>query len=167
MKRLLQLVFLVSIVFILNPESYAQPQLWGMLPNGGDTESGIIFKTDFDGSNFQQVHDFLKYNGKRPMGNLIQASNGKFYGVTEGGFDSFCGVLFEFDAETNTYIIKYDFYDMSSGMGYGVEGSLIQASNGKLYGTTLHGGANGDGVLFEFDLQTDTYTVKVDSTFNY
>ena len=162
MKRLLQLVFLVSIVFILNPESYAQPQLWGMLPNGGDTESGIIFKTDFDGSNFQQVHDFLKYNGKRPLGNLIQASNGKFYGVTEGGFDSFCGVLFEFDAETNIYIIKYDFYDMSSGMGYGVEGSLIQASNGKLYGTTLYGGANGDGVLFEFDLQTDTYTVKVD-----
>jgi uncharacterized repeat protein (TIGR03803 family) len=133
-----------------------------MLPTGGDTESGIIFKTDFDGSDFQQIHDFLKYNGKRPMGNLIQASNGKFYGVTEGGFDSFCGVLFEFDAETSTYIIKYDFYDISSGMGYALEGSLIQASNGKLYGTTLYGGANGDGVLFEFDLQTDTYTVKVD-----
>ena len=37
-------------------------------------------------------------------------------------------------------------------------GSLIQASDGKLYGMTSHGGSNGYGVIFSFDPSTSTYT---------
>jgi len=38
----------------------------------------------------------------------------------------------------------------------------MQATNGKLYGMTTNGGANDLGVLFEYDITTDTYTEILD-----
>ena len=37
-------------------------------------------------------------------------------------------------------------------------GSLIQASDGKLYGMTNGGGSNNVGVIFSYDLSSSTYT---------
>ena len=156
------LVFILVICF-LTPHLIAQPKLWGNLPHGGSTESGSIYEINLDGNDFQQICDFSKFNGRRPRGNLLLADNGKFYGLANGGFGPFGGVLFEYDAETNAYIVKHDFFDPETGMSASVsEGSLIQASNGKLYGVTQSGATNYDGELFEYDLQTNTYSVKVE-----
>jgi uncharacterized repeat protein (TIGR03803 family) len=163
MKNAVIFSILIFVMFLLNPRAEAQPKLWGTLPHGGNTESGIIYEISLDGSDFHQNYDFLKFNGRRPQGNLLLADNGKFYGMAGGGFGPFGSVLFEYDAETNAYIVKHDFFDPETGMSASAaEGSLIQASNGKLYGVTQSGATNYDGELFEYDLQTNTYSVKVE-----
>ena len=68
----------------------------------------------------------------------MQASNGKLYGLTEFGGTNNLGVLFEYDISTSTYTKKIDF----DGANHGSEpkGTLLEASNGKFYGTTTKGG---------------------------
>ena len=95
-----------------------------------------------------------------PVGHLIQADNKKLYGMSNSGGQYGGGVLFEWDPATGTYSKKLDFE--LPGRGVDPEGSLLQASNGKLYGMTRLGGVYGRGVLFEWDLATEVYNAVVD-----
>ena len=72
------------------------------------------------------------------------------------------GVLFQYDPATSIYTKKLDFTGDANGRH--PFGSLIQASDGKLYGMTLSGGTNDLGVLFQYDPVTSTYTKKLDLT---
>ena len=151
------------VVFLLLQSIITQAQnteLWGMSSWGGGYNSGTIFKTDSEGNNFSVVHAFYRTVGEHPNKKLCEASNGKLYGMTQGRGAYSSGVLFEYDPATDTYIKKFDFD--GSATGAGPSGSLIEASNGKLYGMTSNGGENDYGVLFEYDPATDIYTKKLD-----
>ena len=52
--------------------------------------------------------------------------------------------------------------DLSAANGSAPNGSLMQASDGMLYGMIYYGGANSDGVLFQYNPLTSTYTKKLD-----
>lgn len=103
------------------------------------------------------VSDGFTYNG-----NFAEV-NGKLYATTLYGGANNRGVLFEYAPATNIYTKKHDF---------GVTGyepsSLVLAKNGKLYGTANGGGVpetnlpSGGGILYEFDLSTNTFTKKHD-----
>jgi uncharacterized repeat protein (TIGR03803 family) len=82
------------------------------------------------------------------------------YGFTRFGGATSEGVLFEFDPTTNTYAKKLDFG--GTNFGSGPAGSLALSPNEKLYGGTNYGGANNQGVLFEYDPATSTFTKKLD-----
>ena len=70
-----------------------------------------------------------------PYGSLMQASDGKLYGMTtNGGSSSDNGVIFSFDPSSSTYTKLKDFDNTNGANPYG---SLMQASDGKLYGMTL------------------------------
>ena len=90
----------------------------------------------------------------------MQANNGKLYGMTSGGGTNNSGVLFEYDPETGIYTKKVNFDGTNTGSS--PQGSLMQASNGKLYGMTSDGGTNYRGVIFEYNPETNTYTKKLD-----
>ena len=75
-------------------------------------------------------------NGSQPHGNLLQASNGKLYGMTQLGGIGVLGVDFSFDPSSTAYT-KLDDFDSPNGAN--PTGSLIQASDGKLYGLTSTG----------------------------
>ena len=88
---------------------------------------------------------------------LIQASDGNFYGVTYGGGASNDGVIFKM-TPSGTETVLYSF---SGGTMDGENpDSLMQASDGNLYGTTYIGGISsntcggleGDGVLFKLTM---------------
>ncbi|MBE7443629.1 MAG: T9SS type A sorting domain-containing protein, partial [Flavobacteriales bacterium] len=136
-------------------------KLYGMTSEGGTNDMGVLFEYDPTTSTYTKKLDFNDIDGSYPQGSLMQASNGKLYGMTLGGGTNNFGVLFEYNPSTNTYTKKFDFNSTNGGEPYG---SLMQASNGKLYGMT-RGGINDIGVLFEFDPTTSTYTKKLD--FNY
>ena len=70
-------------------------------------------------------------DGDSPSGSLIQASDGKLYGMTEIGGANALGVLFQYDPATAGYTKKIDF-----GVAANPFGSLVQATDGKLYGMT-------------------------------
>lgn len=70
------------------------------------------------------------------------------------------GFLLSTDSTGNNFQLKYDFPVTTFGAN---PGNLEMASyNGKLYGTTISGGANNYGTIFEYDPVTNTYTKKFD-----
>jgi len=77
--------------------------------------------------------------------------------MTQTGGANSAGVLFEYDAATNTYTKKLDFSSLTNGGTYPIS-SLMQSSNGKIYGLTNAGGVNFIGVLFEYDPATNIYS---------
>jgi uncharacterized repeat protein (TIGR03803 family) len=135
--------------------------LYGMTAFGGAGGNGVLFEYNPTTSTYTKKIDFDDVtNGRLPRGALIQAANGKLYGMTQAGGSNGYGVLFEYDPVTSMYSKKFDFDGATSG-GYPY-GSLMQAANGKLYGMTYFGGANNIGVLFEYNLTTSVYTKKID-----
>ncbi|MCK5855992.1 MAG: T9SS type A sorting domain-containing protein [Bacteroidales bacterium] len=134
--------------------------LWGMTSGGGIYGAGVIFRTDSIGNNQTVEYSFLAQNiGKNPTGDLCQASNGKLYGVTDKRGQYNKGVIFEYDTLNNSYTVLFNFNDT---LGSYPHGSLVQASNGNLYGMTVYGGVNSCGVIFEYNPSNNAFTKKVD-----
>ncbi|HNP44041.1 MAG TPA: T9SS type A sorting domain-containing protein [Panacibacter sp.] len=128
-------------------------KLYGMAQGGGSGGLGTIYSFDPSTNTFAKLFDFNGTNGSIPYGSLVQATNGKLYGMTyQGGANNF-GTLFSFDPATNTQVKLIDF---NTAQGTNPTGSLIQASNGKLYGMTYGGGSGNYGVIFSFDPSTNT-----------
>jgi uncharacterized repeat protein (TIGR03803 family) len=90
-------------------------------------------------------------NGVQPyFGSPVQAANGDLYGTTyEGGAtagpDGLVGdgTIFKMTPEgVLTTVHSFEGTDGSLSAG-----ALVQATNGDLYGTTVEGGASGDGTI--------------------
>ncbi len=127
--------------------------------NGGGANtnsSGTVFKIT-PGGTLTSLHSFsYSVDGAEPYGALAQATNGDFYGTTyQGGPTSAYGTLFKITAD-GTLTTLHNFVSTD---GAYPEGALVQAANGKLYGTTYMGGANcapyGCGAIFEASLAGD------------
>jgi len=139
----------------------ADGKLYGMTSFGGTTGYGVLFSYDRLNTLFTKHLDFdVTANGSSPQGSLIQASDGKLYGVTNSGGTNFSGVLFSFDPTTSIFIKYLDFDSNLNGSS--PYGSLLNGSNGNLYGMTANGGVNGRGVLFEFNPASNIFTKKLD-----
>ncbi len=91
-----------------------------------------------------------------------------FYGTTSGG-ENGVGSIFKVNGDGTGF--KETRLQASIGTnnvysrGYFDRNSLFQFSNGKFYGATTAGGANEDGVLFEYDPITKEYIEKIDFYF--
>lgn len=134
-------------------------KLYGTTVQGGDTDEGVLYEFDLATNKVIKLVDFRNIEtGKSPYGTLVEASNGKFYGVTWGGGSSDKGVLFEYEPTSNKLIKKVDFVGVNGDNPW----SKLTAYKGKFYGTTRLGGVNNMGVLFEFDPLTEVYTKKID-----
>src|SRR5882757_2877025 len=109
------------------------------------------------------IQKFFEFNtaaGYQPFSSICLGGNGKIYGTAQYGGDRGSGALFEFDPNSGSYSKKVDFVFNKTGSAPG--GTLMQAANGKLYGTTAFGGASNMGVLFEFDVATGNCVKKID-----
>jgi len=142
-------------------------KMYGMTYLGGTNNLGVFFEYDIVGSSYTKIVDFEGWdNGAFPNGTLLEASNGKLYGTAQNGGINGAGVIFEYDPQTLTYSKIFSFYPFDETTGYTPTESLIQATNGKLYGMTNVGGVNGYGVIFEYDLTTQTFAKKFDFNYN-
>lgn len=131
-------------------------KLFGMTFIGGTNSQGTIFSIETDGSGFTKRYDFATPAGSLPFGSLTLANDGLLYGLSSegGGLQRDSGVIFSFNPATNAYNTLYAFNTTD---GASPRGSLVQASNGLLYGMTRDGGSNGQGVLFSFNTATSAY----------
>jgi uncharacterized repeat protein (TIGR03803 family) len=135
-------------------------KIYGLTSKGGTHNSGVIFELDPATKELKVRYNFDGASGNGPEATLMEAKDGKLYGMTATGGDKDYGVIFQFDPATSAYVKKFDFDGMVDGGN--PQGNLIQAKNGKLYGLTSMGGKEDFGVLFEYDLATSTYTRKLD-----
>lgn len=136
-------------------------KLYGMSSMGGANDYGVIFEFDIATQIFVKKYDFDGTNGKRPYGSLIEASNGKLYGMSSMGGANDYGVIFEFDTETGEFTKKADFDGTNGKYPYG---SLVQAKNGSFYGLTRNGGGGDNGMVFRFDLPDNSINLLLETS---
>ncbi|MES2836586.1 MAG: choice-of-anchor tandem repeat GloVer-containing protein [Bacteroidota bacterium] len=126
---------------------------------GAASGSGAFFEYDYATNTCATKFSFNSQpEGKYANGSLTKQTNGKMYGMNSDGGTNGGGVIFEFDPVSKNYAVKYNFNE-DDDSGYQPYGSLVQANNGLLYGTTYYGGTNNEGVLFQFNPATTSYTV--------
>lgn len=95
---------------------------------------------------------FAQTNGFGPRGGLIQAADGNFYGTTSDtptGASSTRGTIFRISSQE--FQTLFTFYGTN---GAAPSGSLLQAQDGALYGTTTAGGL-GYGTIFRITTSGD------------
>lgn len=119
----------------------------GGAPNGYN--AGVVFKWTLSGT-FTALHVFDKTDGSAPLGALVLASDGNFYGTTETGGANNEGTIFKI-TPSGTLTSLYSFCSLP-GCSDGADpiAGLIQASNGTFYGTTYAGGSSNHGTVFSF-----------------
>jgi uncharacterized repeat protein (TIGR03803 family) len=126
--------------------------LYGTAQSGGASGCGTIFQITKSGSLLQLYSFPCGAGGSLPSAALIQTSDGNLYGTTEGGgvttsqCTSGCGTIFEMSG--GTVSVLYSFSGKQSDGRFPMA-SLVEGTDGNLYGTTTEGGPSNFGTLFQ------------------
>ncbi len=104
------------------------------------------------GQSYAVLHDFSgpPSDGAAPYAALTFGSDGFYYGTTQYGGASDLGTIFRTDAAGNLTVL-YEF-GSTAGDGSRPAGALLEASDGRFYGTCYGGGDNDLGTLFALDV---------------
>jgi uncharacterized repeat protein (TIGR03803 family) len=123
---------------------------YGTTYYGGTSDLGTVFRMDSSGT-VTVLHSFSgqPLDGADPKADLMQGSDGNFYGTTVFGGANDVGTVFKMDSSGKVTTL-HSFGGPSPDGGNPVTG-LIQGSDGNFYGTTAYGGANDDGTVFKMD----------------
>jgi uncharacterized repeat protein (TIGR03803 family) len=135
---------------------------YGTTSSGGQFNQGTVFRITPDGAE-TVLYSFAggDFDGTSPTGNLIQGSDGNFYGATSGGGTGqcpgvepvgyngpppACGILFKLSPDGTETVLHF----FSGGTDGGQPtGSLVQGADGNFYGTTSYG----SGTVFKITSQ--------------
>ncbi|MBD0259718.1 MAG: T9SS type A sorting domain-containing protein, partial [Cytophagales bacterium] len=122
--------------------------LYGVTRQGGTENRGVFYKINADGTQFSVLGNLPGYWLENPLSELVQGTNGVFYGVaTDGGnFDR--GGIFRINANGTGYNVLRQFDRVD---GENPLGGLIQGSDGALYGMTQGGGSTGNGTIYKLN----------------
>jgi uncharacterized repeat protein (TIGR03803 family) len=129
--------------------------LFGVTKSGGSNLVGESFAISPSGK-LTRLSSFGDGNsdGAQPDSPMVAAIDGWQWGTAMfGGSNGNYGVIFQQELVNNgRRNVMYDFCNAPSCVdGYFPEGPLVQASDGKIYGTTNSGGLWGSGTVFEWD----------------
>lgn len=89
--------------------------------------------------------------GEEPVDGLTLASDGNLYGTTGAGGKYKKGTVFRFSVENRNITFLYSFGSFR-GDGEIPEAGLVQGTDGNLYGSTVQGGTDISGTLFQITL---------------
>ena len=123
-------------------------KLYGTTSQGGANGFGTIFRITPSGA-FESMHDFDQSDGSHPQAGLLQASDGYFYGTTYdggNGNNSGLGTVFRMDSSGSLTTVQ----SFAFGPGSYPQAPLIQAADGRIYGTA--------GVVFRIILESFAVT---------
>ncbi|MGA7218874.1 MAG: choice-of-anchor tandem repeat GloVer-containing protein [Candidatus Sulfotelmatobacter sp.] len=128
----------------------ADGSLYGTTEGGGANSGGTVFKITPDGA-LTTLYSFCAQtnclDGQAPVAPLVRASDGNFYGTTVEGGVADCdwgaagGTIFKITPEGT-------FSTILGSLCQEPTAPLIQAADGKLYGTTVEGGNSNNSICF-------------------
>jgi uncharacterized repeat protein (TIGR03803 family) len=129
---------------------YGQTDLGGASQYGA---YGTVYKMTPSGK-VTTLHSFEQTDGDNPISNLVQGTDGNFYGTAAyGGLYPNFGTIFKITSSgTFTTLHNFDSTD-----GAYLYAGLLQATNGKFYGATFAGGSSsactfGCGTVFSLSV---------------
>jgi len=122
--------------------------LYGTTPGGGAYEYGTVFKMTPAGA-LTTLHSFCSKGYPCPDGaglivDLVQGTDGNFYGITAGGGSSYFGTVFKITPDGSLTVLH-----SFSGRDGAIPNGLLQASDGNFYGTTWGDGISGASGVFK------------------
>ena len=128
----------------------ADGNFYGTTIYGGTNNNGTVFKITSTGT-LTTLHSFsLITDGAYPWAGLLQANDGNFYGTTTAGGIGIMGTLFRI-TPGGALTPLYNFCSKSGcSDGANPYATLVQGTDGNLYGTTARGGNSSfNGTLFK------------------
>ena len=124
---------------------------YGTTINGGSYDQGVVFQIAPAGKlaiPYRFCSDESCPDGWDPEAELIQATNGSFYGTASEGGANGWGTIFKIAGSKMTRL--YSFCSQTNCVdGGGPLAALVQATDGNFYGTAAVGGANDWGTIFK------------------
>ena len=126
--------------------------LYGTTSGGGAGTVGTVFRLSPNGQGnwtASVLHSFARdgHDGYEPLGGVTFDSSGELYGTTTQGGAQGGGTVFKLTPHANgkwTETVIYSF-----GNGNWPQSDLIFDSMGNLYGTTVYGGPDSAGTVFQ------------------
>lgn len=112
------------------------------------------------------LHSFQAVNdGSTPVCRLLRDSSGNLFGTTELGGASNLGTVFELANSSGSYTesVLYSFAGASDGVR--PQAGLVADASGDLFGTTVAGGANSLGTVFELVNSSGSYNEQTQYSF--
>ncbi len=132
----------------------------GMTAGGGKHGYGVAYQyNNNSGKDTVTVElDGLNNTFGQPYGSVMQAADGRYYGMTNSGGNYNKGVIYYHNPVTGHDSMIMSFNGANGAAPYG---NFVQAGNGLLYAMTLNGGTNNMGVLFSYNPATGKDSVLV------
>lgn len=107
--------------------------------------TAAIFATVTNGQTLEVLHSFHNFDGAKPRAELVQGTDGNFYGSTIAGADYDYGTMFRVTPNgAMTTLVTFNGTN-----GRAPWSGLLQVSNGNFYGSTFYGGFNANGNVFQ------------------
>ncbi|HEY7417487.1 MAG TPA: choice-of-anchor tandem repeat GloVer-containing protein [Ktedonobacteraceae bacterium] len=137
----------------------ANGNFYGTTEAGGDNAAGTVFEITTAGQ-LTTLYSFCSRtdctDGENPVADLVKATDGNFYGTTSLDGVNFAGTIFEI-TPAGQLTTLYTFCSQTGCTDGAIpRAGLIQATDGKFYGTTSVGGAGKGhtmaGSIFSLDV---------------
>jgi uncharacterized repeat protein (TIGR03803 family) len=145
------------------PTQGTDGNFYGTTQAGGLFDLGVVYSADPVSRAPRVLHVFSGYpsDGSFPEGVLVQGNDGNFYGVTYQGGANNLGTIFVVSPSGDYHKDVHDFAGVPTD-GTGPLAALTLGSDGNLYGTTIYGGKNNYGAIFQFTPSSGNETVRYD-----
>jgi uncharacterized repeat protein (TIGR03803 family) len=136
--------------------------LFGTTSQAGTSGYGTVFEVANGSNSITTLASFNSSNGANPYGGLVEDNSGNLFGTTAHGGTSGYGTVFEIANSSNSITTLASF---NSSNGANPAAGLVEDSSGNLFGTTLQGGTNLYGTVFEVANGSSSITTL--ASFNY
>ena len=130
--------------------------LYGTTTAGGSANLGTAFSMNLDGSSFQVLYSFSS-NGFYGPSSQLTVIGAEMYGVSVPGGTSGNGMVYAVNLNGSNFQILHSFTGTAGDGAY--PGSNLTLIGSTLYGTTVYGGAGGDGTVFSINTDGSNYQV--------
>ena len=144
----------------------AAGNLLGTTYLGGPNGQGTVFEIVKTDSSYASTPTTLLYGafGKLLSAGLIANAAGDFFGTTSSGGTNDDGTAFAFTVTPDltadeTTLVSFNQANINSTEGINPDAGLILDAFGNLFGTTVGGGANNDGTVYELPFVNGSYAV--------
>lgn len=163
-----------------SPFQASDGNIYGNTHYGGSANQGAIFKYDVSGGVNSCGKTLVQSNtggGAGNLANVNELSDGKLYGIQTYGGTDYIGQLYSINKDGTNKVVVHNFRNAATAVTYTTAaaatpnhfnlkydgtypyGFVVEGADGKIYGTTYHGGSNNLGTVYRCNKDGSSYEI--------